>query len=144
MVKTRTNIFYFVDSKSSFTSTSRVLAISTSVSNEGCISFVHHRDTVAVFLFSFSANHLFVLPCSAKTTFSLFIAFLATFDCVKVKSISGLSKYNRWGTVQWFRVSRIQYSEVLEKRFFDRWKVSFLSRNKRITWIERYFHFERM
>ncbi len=70
---------YLVETINSLASTSNTFAISTNVSREGCTSLVHHLDTVAVFLSNFPANHLLVLPCSAKTTLSRLITFLATF-----------------------------------------------------------------
>ena len=60
----------FVDQSKSFTSTLRLLAISTKVSKLGCEALVHHLLTEAGSFPSCSASHLFVLFCSAKTTFS--------------------------------------------------------------------------
>lgn len=53
-------------------STSRHLAISTSVATLGWALFVHHFDTVAGSFPIFSANHLLVRFFSTKTTLILF------------------------------------------------------------------------
>lgn len=47
--------------------------ILTSVSREGCILLEHHRETVASFLPTCSANHLPVFPFSTNAIFILFI-----------------------------------------------------------------------
>ena len=54
-------------------STFKSPAIFTSISRDGCILLEHHRETVASFFPTCSANHLPVLPFSTNTTFSLFI-----------------------------------------------------------------------
>ena len=54
-------------------STFKSPAIFTSMSREGCILLEHHRETVASFFPTCSANHFPVLPFSTNTTFNLFI-----------------------------------------------------------------------
>ena len=54
-------------------STFKRAAIFTSISRDGCILLEHHRETVASFFPTCSANHFPVLPFSTNTTFSLFI-----------------------------------------------------------------------
>jgi hypothetical protein len=49
------------------------LAISDSVSSEGCVLLEHQRDMVAGFIFNVSASHLLVLLRSTNTIFSLFV-----------------------------------------------------------------------
>ena len=61
-----------IDHKRSLVSTCSTFAISTNVSNDGCVRLVHHFEIVASPLPSCSASHLFVRCCSAKTTFILF------------------------------------------------------------------------
>ena len=75
---------WIVDCKRSLTSTCSTLAISTSVSNEGCARFVHHFEMVASPLSSCSASHLLVHCFSARTTlirfnplfFDIFLGFI--------------------------------------------------------------------
>ena len=56
--------------------TLRVWAILVNISNDGCILFEHHLETVDWSLPSCSASHWPVFFCSAKTTFSLFKSFI--------------------------------------------------------------------
>src|SRR4051812_48961436 len=64
-------LFHILFESNSLESTLRVLAISNNVSILGCISFVHHLETVVLFTPIFSASHISVLPFSAKTTLIL-------------------------------------------------------------------------
>lgn len=57
----------------SLTSISSNSEILTSISRDGCILLEHHRETVASFFPTCSANHLPVLPFSTNTTFIRFI-----------------------------------------------------------------------
>ena len=68
--------YCFVITISSLVSTSNTFAIFTSISNDGCILFEHHLETVEGSLPSCSASHLPVFFCSAKTTFNLFKSFI--------------------------------------------------------------------
>src|SRR5574344_1468191 len=77
----------FDEFKRSLTSTSRTLAISSSVSRHGCAVFVHHFETVAGSFPSASASHLLVRFFSANTTFnrlmSLFFCILHLIYCIQ-------------------------------------------------------------
>lgn len=57
----------------------KTLAISSSVSNEGCLILLHHSEIVAGFLPNLSASHLCFMFCSAKTTRILFNLFAFKF-----------------------------------------------------------------
>lgn len=84
---------HLFDTSNSLTLTFNTSEICTRVSNEGCMSLVHHLETVVVFFPSLSASHLLVLPCSTSTIFILLIAFLAILMLQFLKEIAYYIKY---------------------------------------------------
>lgn len=67
-----------VEYSKSFTSTSKTLAISNSVSRLGWAVFVHHFDTVAGSFPNCSASHLLVRFFSTSTTLIRFMSFVVS------------------------------------------------------------------
>lgn len=66
----------------SLISTSNTLTTCNNISKLGCAAFVHHFETVAGSLPTYSASHLLVLPFSASITLIRLIFLLAISLCV--------------------------------------------------------------
>ena len=68
-----------IKSLTSISSNSEILA---SVSGEGCISWEHHRETVASFLPAYPASHLPGLTFSTNAILSCLSSVISLFTCL--------------------------------------------------------------
>lgn len=105
-----------MDIINSLTSTFRIFAIFTSVSNEGCASLVHQREIVASLRSSIPASHFPERFCSTNTTFNLLICFISRMIDVFCKDIDCFWKYkiyfsNRLWIYIYFKKQDILYEK---------------------------------